>query len=83
MVLAKNLKFLLELFFFKIGLGNLFDHVRHRKQGFVDHKNDIRAKSKNLHFPRRLTHGFGLKFEIFSQFVFLLKRLRYNVPLSS
>ena len=61
MALAKNLKFLLGLFFFKIGLGNLFDHVRHRKQGFVDHKNDIRAKSKNLHFSKEANPWFWSK----------------------
>ena len=51
-VLDKNLKFLLTLCFFlkKKGLDKLFDYVRHRKQGFVDHKNDIKTKSKNLKF---------------------------------
>ena len=44
-VLVKNLKFLLtSVFFFKKGLDKLFDYVRHRKQGFVDHKNDIKTK---------------------------------------
>ena len=37
-------------FFFKKGLDKLFDYVRHRKQGFLDHKNDIKLKSKNLKF---------------------------------
>ena len=50
-VLVKNLKFLLTLvFFLKKGLDKLFDYVTHRKQGFVDHKNDIKTKSKNLKF---------------------------------
>ena len=49
-VLVKNLKFLLTLFFFKKGLDKLFDYDRHRKQGFLDHKNDIKTKSKNLKF---------------------------------
>ena len=48
-VLDKNLKFLLT-FFLKKGLDKLFDYVLHRKQGFVDHKNDIKTKTKNLKF---------------------------------
>ena len=50
MVLVKNFEISLSLFFLKIGLDKLYDYVRHRKQGFVDYKNDIRAKSKNFHF---------------------------------
>ena len=51
-VLDKNLKFPLTLFFFflKKGLDKLFDYVPHGKQGFVNHKNDIKTKSKNLKF---------------------------------
>ena len=50
MLLVKNYKFSLSFFFLKMGLDKLYDYVRHGKQGFVDYKNDIGAKSKNRHF---------------------------------
>ena len=46
-------------------------------------KMTLERRRKICIFPKRLTHGFGLEFEISSQFVFLLQRLRYTVPLSS
>ena len=66
MLLVKNLKFSVSLFFLKMDLDKLYDYVRHGKRGFVDYKNDIRAKSKNRHFLKRLNHGFGqnLKFPL-------------------
>ena len=67
MLLVKNLKFSLSLFFLKMGLDKLYDYVRHENKGFVDYKNDIRAKSKNRHFfLKGLNHGFGqnLKFPL-------------------
>ena len=54
-----------------MGVDKLYDHVRHGKQGFVDYKNDIRAKSKNCIFLKGLNHCFLTKFEIPSQFVCL------------
>ena len=70
---SKILKFSLSLFFLKIDLDKLYDYVRHRKQGFVDYKNDIRAKSKNCHFFKGVNPWFWTKFEISSQFVLSLK----------
>ena len=70
---SKILKFSLSLFFLKIDLDKLYDYVRHRKQGFVDYKNDIRAKSKNCHFFKGVNPWFWTKFEIPSQFVLSLK----------
>ena len=66
MVLVKNFEISLGLFFLKIGLDKLYDYVRHRKQGFVDYKSDIRGKSKNCHFLKGLNHGLGqnLKFPL-------------------
>ena len=63
---SKILKFSLSLFFLKICLDKLYDYVRHRKQGFVVYKNDIRAKSKNCIFLKGLTPCFGqnLKFPL-------------------
>ena len=54
-----------------MGVDKLYDHVRHGKQGFVDYKNDIKAKSKNCIFLKGLNHCFLTKFEIPSQFVCL------------
>ena len=71
MLLVKNLKFSLSLFFLKMGLDKLYDYVRHGKQGFVDYKNDIRAKSKNCYFFKGVKPWFLIKFEIPSQFVCL------------
>ena len=54
-----------------MSLDKLYDYVRHGKQGFVDYKNDIRAKSKNRHFfLKGVKTWFWTKFEIPSQFVF-------------
>ena len=73
MVLVKNFEISLGLFFLKIGLDKLYDYVRHRKQGFVDYKSDIRGKSKNCHFFKGVNPLFWTKFEIPSQFVLSLK----------
>ena len=70
---SKILKFSLSLFFLKIGLDKLYEYIRHRKQGFVDYKNDIRAKSKNCHFFKGVNPLFWTKFEIPSHFVLSLK----------
>ena len=70
---SKILKFSLSLFFLKIDLDKLYDYIRHRKQGFVDYKNDIRAKSKNCHFFKGVNPLFWTKFEIPSHFVLSLK----------
>ena len=76
MLLVKNLKFSLSLFFLKMGLDKLYDYVRRGKQGFVDYKNDIRAKSKTRHFFKGVKPWFRTKFEIPSQFVWFF----FNFP---
>ena len=73
MILVKNFEFTLSLFFLKIGLDKPFDYVQHRKQGFVDYKNDIRARSQNCHFFKGVNPFFWTKFEIPSQSVLSLK----------
>ena len=62
MILVKNFEFTLSSFFFKIGLDKPFDYVQHRKQGFVDQKNDMTETAEIFIFPKGSTHGFGLKF---------------------
>ena len=52
MILVKNFEFTLSSFFFKIGLDKPFDYVQHRKQGFVDQKNDDRKLQKFSFFQR-------------------------------
>ena len=49
MILAKNWKFLLMLFFFEKGLDMMFDDVPERNEVFLDLKNVILGYSKK-HF---------------------------------
>ena len=71
MILVKNLEFIITLssFFFKIGL----DYVQHRKEGFVDHKNDIRENCRNFHSSKGVNPWFLSKILKFSLSLFFLK----------
>ena len=73
MILVKNFEFTLSSFFFKIGLDKPFDYVQHRKQGFVDHKNDIRENCRNFHFSKGVNPWFWSKILKFSLSLFFLK----------
>ena len=58
-----------------IGLEILVGCLLDRKQGFLDYKNDIRAKSKNFLYFKGVNLCFGQKFKISSYFgFFFLKR---------
>ena len=49
--------------FFLISLGqeNVFNDILERKNAFLGYKNKKFEKSKNWHFSKGLTHGFGPK----------------------
>ena len=47
-----------------------FQDIQDGKNAFLDFKNKKFKKSKNLDFPKRLTHGFGQKLAIFPSFSF-------------
>ena len=49
----------------------VFYDILGRKNVFLSYKKRKFKKSKNWHFSKRLTHGFGPKLAIFSPFFFL------------
>ena len=59
---GQNLTFSLSLIFFKISLNILFAYLQGRKQPFLDYKNDITKKSKNLDFFKGVNPWFWSKF---------------------
>ena len=58
-------------FFGHIDQENVFYHILERKHAFLGYKNKKFKKSKNLIFPKGLTHGFGPKMPIIPIFSFL------------
>ena len=62
MLLIKTLTFSLSFFFLKLSPNILFDLVLEKKEPFVDDKNDIRRKSKILHFSKGVKLSFSSKF---------------------
>ena len=73
MILVKNFEFTLSSFFFKIGLDKPFDYVQHRKQGFVDQKNDMTENCRNFHFSKGVNPWIWSKILKFSLSLFFLK----------
>ena len=59
---GQNLTFSLSLFFFKISLNKVFAYLQGRKQPFLDYKNDITKKLKNLDFFKGVNPWFWSKF---------------------
>ena len=58
-----------HFFFFDIiGQENFFYDIWERKNAFQDYENKKFKKSKESHFSKGLTHGFGSKMAIFSTF---------------
>ena len=55
---GQNFNIFSRLFFFRIGLNIMFDFVRHKKEGFLDYKNDIIKKSKNWDFFKGVSPWF-------------------------
>ena len=54
----------------KIGQENVFYHILERLNAFLGYKNKKFKKSKNWHFSKGLTHGFGQIMAIFATFFF-------------
>ena len=73
MILVKNFEFTFSSFFFKIGLDKPFDYVQHRKQGFVDQKNDMTENCRNFHFSKGVNPWIWSKILKFSLSLFFLK----------
>ena len=66
-----------------IRLENVFYDILERKNALLDYKKNKFKKSKNWHFFKRVTHGFGPKMADFPTFVFRQYRpgkslLRYS-----
>ena len=66
-----------------IGQENVFYDILQPKNSFLGYKNKKFKKSKNWHFSKGLTHGFGPKMAIFPTFFFRQYRqgkclLRYS-----
>ena len=73
---SKNVVFFLELFSVKIRLEIMFNNVLERKETFLGHKkNVIFQSSKNLIFPKGLTHAFCQKMQFFFQLFSVKVRL--------
>ena len=62
--------FFIELFFSRnIGQENVFYDILERKNASLGYKKKFK-KSKNWHFSKGVTHGFGPKMAIFPTFIF-------------
>ena len=58
------------LFLGNMALENIVYDILERKNFFLGYKNKKFKKSKNWHFSKGLTHGFGPKMAIFPTFFF-------------
>ena len=70
MVLVLKWPFLQLFVLGNIGQENVFYDILERKNAFLGYKNNKFKKSKNCHFPKVLTHGFGPKMAIFPTYFF-------------
>ena len=68
MVLVQKWPFFQLFFLGNIGQENVFYDILERKNAFLAYKNKKFKKSKNFHFPKGLTPGFGPKMAIFPTF---------------
>ena len=65
---SKNGHFSTFFFLGNIGQENVFHDILERKNAFPGYNNKKLKKSKNWHFLKGLTHGFGPKMAIFPTF---------------
>ena len=70
MVLVQKWPFFQLFFLGNIRHENVFDDILERKNAFLSYKNKKLKRRKINIFPKGLTHGFGLKMAIFSNFFF-------------
>ena len=68
MVLVQKWPFFQLFFIGNIGQDNFFKDIVERKNASLGQKNKKFKKSKNWHFSKGLTHGFGPKMAIFANF---------------
>ena len=68
MVLVQKWPFFQIFFLGIIGQENVFYDILERKNAFRGFKNKTFKKSKNWHFSKGVTHGFGPKMTIFPRF---------------
>ena len=68
MVLVQKWPFFQIFFLGTIGQENVFYDILERKNAFRGFKNKTFKKSKNWHFSKGVTHGFGPKMAIFPRF---------------
>ena len=68
MVLVQKWPFFQIFFLGTIGQENVFYDILERKNAFRGFKNKTFKKSKNSHFSKGVTHGFGQKMAIFPRF---------------
>ena len=79
MVLVQKWPFFQFFFLGNIGREYLCYDILERKNVFLSYKNKKSKKSKNSHFQKGLTDGFGPKMAIFPTFFFLGNIGRENV----
>ena len=70
MVLVEKWSFFQLYFLGNVGQENVFYDILERKNAFLDYINKKFKKSKNWHFSRGVTHGFGPKMAIFPSVIF-------------
>ena len=78
MLLIKKYQFFLYLFLVKTRLEIRFNNVLDGKEAVFWVKKQKFSKSKNLSFPKGLTHAFGQKMPNFSLFGFGQNKTRKN-----
>ena len=71
MVLVQKWPFFQLFFLGNIGQENVFYDILEQKKVFLGFKNEKFKNSKIGFFPKRLTHGFGLKMAICPTSLFL------------
>ena len=70
MVLVQKWPFFQLFFLGNIGQENVFYNILERKNACLGYKKKKFQKSKNSHFSKGVTHGFGPKMAIFAIFFF-------------
>ena len=68
MVLVQERPFFQFFFLGKLDQKNVFYDILEPKNPFLGYQRKKSKKSKNWHFPKGLTHGFGPKVAIFQTF---------------
>ena len=70
MVFVQKWPLFQPVFLGNIGKENVFHDILEQKKAFLGYKNKKFKNSKNWHFSKGLTHGFGQKMAISPKFFF-------------